>query len=165
MSADRTKVYRMASGNLSRATVGECEYALGPLTGSLGFLTRVIQVQIADRLRANGGLGMSPAVYTTLRLVDANPGIRQVHAARILLIQESNMANLTKDLIERGVIERRGDDTGKRGGLWITDKGREELSKGSLAETVDRSHAAVLSDKEYKELVGLLNRVYRASLL
>lgn len=74
------------------------------------------------------------------------------------------MANLIKDMIERGVIERRGDSTGKRGGLWITDEGKEYLHKAASAETVDRSYAAVLSDKEYKELVTLLNRVYRAGL-
>ncbi|WP_313805575.1 MarR family winged helix-turn-helix transcriptional regulator [Sphingobium sp.] len=148
---------------MAKTLVGDVEYALEPLTKSLGFLTRVVQVQINERVRAAGGLHVSPAVFSTLRLIQANPGIRQVHAARILLIQESNMANLVKDLIAQGLIERR-EEEGKRIGLWITDKGEEEVEHGNQSDELDRSYANALSDKEYQRLLQLLDRAYRAAL-
>lgn len=143
--------------------VGGTEYALGPLTDSLGFLTRVIQLQINDRLRLSGGIGVSLATLCLLELLQANPGIPQAHAARILLIQESNMANLVKELTARGFVERRREE-GARGGLWITEEGEREVARWSWAAGIDRSYASVLSDKEYRQLLQLLNRVYRASL-
>lgn len=143
--------------------IGETEYALGAIADSLGFLTRVIHVQINDRLRATGLLNISPATLSLLRLLQANPGIRQSHAARILMIQESNMANAIKDLIGRGLIERRGEGRA-RSGLWITEQGEHEVAKCSAVDALDRSYAAVLSDAEHRQLLRLLNRVYRAAL-
>lgn len=145
--------------------VGGTEYALGPLADSLGFLTRVTQVQINDRIRASGGLGISPACLATFQLVEANPGIRQVDAARILLIQESNMANLVKDLVSQALLERRGETGSKRGGLWLTGAGRRKLEQAAAqARALDRACAAVLSDKQYRDLLALLNKLYWASL-
>ena len=143
--------------------VGDTEYALASLTSSLGFLTRVIQVQINERIRTAGALQVTPAILSTLRLVQANPGIRQVHAARVLVIQESNMANLIKDLIAQGFVERREDES-KRIGLCITAKGEEELERCASADDLERVYAKVLSDKEYRQLLKLLDRVYRTSL-
>lgn len=147
----------------SKTRIGEVEYDLTPLTKSLGFLTRVVQVQINERIRAGGGLHVSPAVFSVLRLLQANPGIRQVHAARILLIQESNMANLIKDLIAQALVERR-EEEGKRFGLWITADGEAELERCAWADDLDRVYADALSDREYHALRQLLDRVYQAAL-
>lgn len=142
---------------------GKAEYWVDALTRSLGFLTRVIHIQIGDRIRANRSLVASPATLAFLHLVDANPGIRQVHAARILLIHESNMAMLVKNLVAEGLIERR-EGTGKRSGLWIAAKGADMVAQSAAADVISREHAECLSDEEYQQLVALLDRVYRASL-
>lgn len=147
-----------------RAVVGGTEYTLSPLTDSIGFLTRVVQIQINDRIRASGTLGISPAVLSVLRLLEVNPGIRQVDAARILLIQESNMTNLVKDLITQGLIKWRGKNGSKRGGLWVTSGGRRQLEQTAPADAIDRLYADSLSSKEYRQLVTLLRRLYLASL-
>lgn len=132
------------------------------LAGSLGFLTRVVHIQINERIRASGALGVSPATLAMLSLVSDNPGIRQAQASRVLLIHDSNMAILVKRLIQEGSIERRGE--GKRSGLWIAAKGAELLAQAPSADEVNRSHAATLSDKEYQQLVALLRRVYLAGI-
>ena len=146
-----------------RAVLGGKEYALGPLTESLGFLTRAVNVQINERIRASGRLAISPAVFSMLQLLQVNPGIRQVDAARLLVIQESNMANLVKDLVAKGLVERRGE-TPKRVGLWITAAGEQELARSFVDLVGDRIYSSVLSDAEYGQLLQLLNRVYRAAL-
>jgi len=147
----------------AKTKVGDGEYALTNLTNSLGFLTRVIQVQINERIRSAGVLQVTPATYSTLRVLQANPGIRQVHAARILVVQESNMANLIKDLIAQGLVERREDES-KRTGLWITALGEEELERSSSADDLERVYAKALSDKEYRSLLRMLDRIYQAGL-
>lgn len=144
---------------------GGMEVTLDSLTDSLGFLTRVVHVQIVDRVRASHTLSVSPAVLAMLRLVEANPGIRQVQVAKILLIQESNLANLVKHLIAQGLVERRSKTGARRGGLWLTEGGCRLIENAATAEAIDRSYAAVLSDKEYQQLVRLLNRLYRAALV
>lgn len=146
-----------------KTLVGDVEYDLTALTTSLGFLTRVVQVQINERIRTAGALQVTPAIFSTLRLLQANPGIRQVHAARILVIQESNMANLVKELITQGFIERR-EDEGKRIGLWITAKGEEELVRSASADNLERVYANAFTDREYRQLLKLLDRIYRNSL-
>ena len=144
---------------------GEREYALDSLSNSLGFLVRVVQLQIVERVRASGTLGISPGALAALRLIEANPGVRQMHVARLLLIQESNLANLIKKFMAQGLVERRSKSGGKRGGLWITDGCRRLIDEATFAETLDRAYASVLSDAEYAQLVSLLNRLYRAALV
>ena len=139
---------------------GKVTVAIGKLTRSLGFLTRVVHIQINDRLRAQGGLAASPATLAMLTLVHENPGIRQAHAARFLLIHDSNMAMLVKNLVAQGLIERRGS-TGKRSGLWITEKGAELVAGTSPVEGLVRAYAGSLSDQEYRQLIALLERLYR----
>ena len=146
-----------------KAVIGDQEYSLSPLTKSIGFLVRVVQVQLNERLRAGGGLSVTPAIYSALQLIHANPGIRQVHAARILMVQESNMAILVKEMIANGFIERRKGN-GKHIGLWTTEAGLAKLEVGPWAQDLDRQFASVLSDREYKMLLTLLDRVYRAAL-
>lgn len=143
---------------------GGMDLTLDSLTDSLGFLTRVIHIQIVDRVRASHTLTVSPAVLALLRLVQSNPGIRQVQVAKILLIQESNLANLVKQLIAQELVERRSEAGARRGGLWLTDSGHRIIEDTAAAQGIDRAYATVLSDKEYQQVVRLLNRLYRAAL-
>lgn len=147
----------------TRLNQGGTEYVLSPLTDSLGFLTRVVQVQICDCIRAAGEMDISPATLSLLRLVGSNRGILQAHAARILLIQESNMAILVKTVIAMGLIERRSQK-GKRAGLWLTAEGELKVAQWERTAVIDRSYASVLSDAEYRQLIQLLSRVYHAAL-
>ena len=164
MSVDRGRTAKRASAESPKMAVGDREYALAPLVESLGFLARVVHVQITGRCRADDRLTMSLASYSLLHLVDANPGIYQAHAARILLIQEPNMVSLVKALVEKGCIERRGSEGSTRGGFWITETGRKQLKAMSALEAINRAYTSVLSDREHKQLVDLLKRVYCAAL-
>ncbi|HKR17613.1 MAG TPA: MarR family winged helix-turn-helix transcriptional regulator [Rhizorhapis sp.] len=145
------------------ATFGKTEYEIDTLTRSLGFLTRVVHIQINDSVRAQSELPASLATLSMLSLVHANPGIRQVHAARILLIQQPNMAILVKNMVTRGLIKRR-KDTGKRNGLWITAEGEEMMERAQRVDAANRNYADCLSEEEYAQLIMLLNRIYRARL-
>ncbi|MBX2857693.1 MAG: MarR family winged helix-turn-helix transcriptional regulator [Cellvibrionaceae bacterium] len=126
-------------------------------------MTRVVQVQINEHVKASGGLDISLATLSLLRLLQANPGIRQVDVARILMIQESNTASLVKSLVNKGLIEIYRDESTRRG-LRVTKAGEREIEKWSVTSEMDRSFASVLSDKEYRQLLALLDRVYKSRL-
>ena len=145
------------------ALFSEDEFALDDLTSSLGFLTRAAYLQIGDLIRARSALAVSPPTLSTLALIRANPGIRQVQAARILLVRESNMAILVRELVGKGLVERRTAG-GKRSGLWITEEGQKIVAQTGEATAISREYADILTDEEYQQLVALLARAYRARL-
>ena len=143
--------------------LNDVEYHLGGLGGSLGFLTRVVNIQINDYVRTKSDMLASPATLTFLTLVRENPGIRQNQAGRILLVHQPNIAALVKKLTEAGLLASPSKET-KRSGLWITNKGVDLVAKSLSAVDLARECAESLSDKEYRQLVGLLCRVYRSRL-
>lgn len=145
-----------------KPVIGIREYSLSELTDSLGFLTHVIQVQIGERSRTLGGLDVSPAKLSMLKIVSANPGIRQVDVARLMAVQAPNMVGLVKGLIDREWLVRRREDGSL--GLWVTDSGEAEIARWEHLDAIERSHAATLSDAEYGQLLRLLNRIYRSAL-
>ena len=139
------------------------EFILDDLTNSLGFLTRAAYLQIGDLIRDHGSFAVSPPTLSMLALVEANPGIRQMQAARLLLIRESNMVMLVRELVGNGLVERRGVG-GKRSGLWITKEGTAILTQTAQAAGISREYADCLSDAEYQQLIALLARTYRARI-
>ena len=144
--------------------INDRSHVLTPLADSLGFLLRVLQIQLTEQLRTRDVLPISPASSAALQLIAANPGIRQVDAARILVIQRSNFATLVKALVANGFIERRGTDRDKRGGLWITETGLVQLSKLRSVEDSVRGFSDVLSPGAYRQMMDSLVRLYVAGL-
>lgn len=49
---------------------------------------------------------LTPAAHATLATIDRNPGVRQGRIAEELRLQNSNMVNLIKSLVEREFVER-----------------------------------------------------------
>lgn len=143
--------------------LNDAEYQLNGLSESLGFLTRVVNIQINDYVRTKSDTLASPATLAFLTLVAANPGIRQIQAGRLLLVHQPNIAALVKKLTVEGLLSAPSKRT-KRSGLWITDEGANLLAKSAPLVDLTRDCAESLSEEEYRQLVGLLNRVYRSRL-
>lgn len=144
-------------------TLDDAIYQIGNLSRSLGFLTRVVNIQLNDFVRSKADLFPSPATGALLSLVAANPGIRQTQAARILLVKQPNIAALVKKLADAGLLSS-GKSSAKRSGLWITDEGLKLISRSEALPDLTREYADGLSDKEYHQLVALLRRLYRNRL-
>lgn len=141
------------------------DYSVHSLTSSAGFLFRAAYLQIRDLLRTAEQFDVKPAMFELLRVTNENPGIRQAHAARLLLIQESNMARLVRDAFEMGVIGRLDEEGKQRQGLWLSPRGKEILREMmELAEAVEEQYMAVLTHAESSSLGLLLGRVYKAAL-
>jgi DNA-binding MarR family transcriptional regulator len=147
-------------------SLGDEKYDLSPLTDSLGFLTRVVHIQMREFIRSLGTLATSPTVYSMLVLVEANPGIRQVRVAEILSVQESNMATLVKELTAANLIGRDRTASNRRaGGLWLTRQGQRLVAEVRMEfKKIDRDYSTSLSEAEYRQLTALLRRVFQTTL-
>lgn len=147
-------------------SISEIEYTLSSLTSSLGFLLHASYLQLRDLLRLSAEFGLKPSMFELMRITRENPGIRQAHASKILLIQESNMTVLVKELQKLGLIERGGPGEKKRPGLWLTDLGEARFMEiAKIAEGIERQHTGDLTNSEVNKLRSLLSTIYYRGLL
>lgn len=153
-------------GRTDSVSINENEYSLRSLTSSLGFLLHASYLQLRDLLRLSAEFGLKPSMFELMRITRENPGIRQAHASKILLIQESNMTILVKELQKLGFMERGGVGKKKRPGLWLTDLGEARFAEiAKVAEGIEREHTADLTDSEADKLRSLLSTIYYGGLL
>ena len=154
------------SKNEGSVTINGCEYSIESLTSSIGFLFRASYLQIRELLRATDQFNLKPAMFELLRITGENPDIRQAHAARILLIQESNMANLVREAAKQQLIDRIDTNGRRRQGLWLTARGQEVVAEiTKLATAIEQQHTELLASAEDQHLRSLLARIYKAGLL
>ena len=146
--------------------ISGCDYSVNSLTSSAGFLFRAAYLQIRELLRTAERFEVKPAMFELLRITGENPGIRQAHAARLLLIQESNMATLVREAFKVGLIGRLDEEAKRRQGLWLSARGKDMLKEMmALADAVEEQYVTALTPAESGSLRVLLGRVYKAGLV
>nr|WP_225954958.1 MarR family winged helix-turn-helix transcriptional regulator [Kibdelosporangium phytohabitans] len=98
---------------------------------------------------------MTPVQFGVLAQLAATPELLQAELARSVLIRPQSMAAVITQLVDRGLLERRG--TGGRGRpvpIRLTDEGRQLLGQASAA--VRRyNEPATLGLESYE--AGMLN--------
>lgn len=133
-----------------------------PLAGSPSFLVRLAQLRAFDEFHQEfAGLGVTPAGFSVLTLIVANPGVRPGAIAEELRVKPSNVAALVNVLVAVGLVERTPDATELRANLLHpTEAGLR------MWEEMDRSHREAdarfterLSAAERKRLVALLRKL------
>ena len=105
--------------------------------------------------------GITPPRFTALVIVGANPGISQSTLGNVLGIARSGAMALTDWFEARGLLERRRKpEDGRAWGLHLTERG-ERLVAGMKRRVVaeDARHAAMLGERERRELLRLLNKL------
>jgi DNA-binding MarR family transcriptional regulator len=146
-----------------RPTPAEGDGALqSPLADSPGFLIRLAQLRAFDEFHRNfAGLGVTPAGFSVLALVAANPGVRPGTIAEELRVKPSNVAALVNALVAAGLVERRTDEAELRASLLhLTRAGARawrEMERARL-ET-DASFLEPLAPAERRQLVALLRKL------
>lgn len=109
---------------------------------------------------AHGGL--RPGQLGVLAAVERQPGISQTDLSRELDLDKTTIVSLVLLLEKEGWIRRaRAASDRRRHELTITMKGKSKLRK--LQPALDRHEAnlrKLFSQKEYSQLVELLQRIY-----
>lgn len=132
------------------------------ITGTYGYLVRrahersyrVFNSHFAD-------VDLNPAAYATLAVVEQNPGVRQGLIAAKLGFQESNMAALVKELMQRKLLYRvKSKQDGRAYGLALTREAKGFIENmNRRASEVDIENTRGLSAAERKTLIGLLTKI------
>ncbi len=132
----------------------------GPLTQYVGYALRRAQLTVfADVIAALAEVGLRPAQFSVLAVIDANPGVLQSSACAKLGIQKANFVPLLDTLQRRGLLRRVARD-GRANGLHLTDTGRRLLTRArNIVDRHERRVAAWMSPLERKRLIAVLNRI------
>ena len=146
--------------------VGDEQCDVAPLFNSIGFLTRATHLVERDFIRSSAEGGLPYGTYSALAMIGRNPGIRQGLLGKVLQVQQSNMANLTKRLLAKKLVDRRPLGNGRRGiGLWLTASGSEQVETLTpVMRDLDRKFAAALEPHELATLARLLARVLQSHI-
>ncbi|PZO05956.1 MAG: transcriptional regulator protein [Alphaproteobacteria bacterium] len=130
------------------------------LEGLLGYqLRRTSLAMGADLVIRLEPLGLTLITMSILLLVESNPGITQSEIGRRLAIKRANMAPLTAQLSDKGLIDRVRSD-GRSHGLSLTSGGQDLACRAR--EHVRANEARFLSrlrPGEQTVLADLLLRV------
>src|ERR1700683_9277 len=129
--------------------------ALGALDGHVGYFIRRLQVWVfQDFIRSLAAIDISPAQFSVLVVVSANPGLSQAELAATLGIERARLARLLHRLQGRGLIQRlESSDDGRRHALQLTSPGRTLLTR---AKALAARHERRLIEKLGAARYGLL---------
>ena len=99
---------------------------LGGLDALVGYVVRRAQLwMVQDFRRALKGLGITPAQFSVLRVIAANPGISQVRVAEALAIERARLVQMIDSLEAAGHVERTRSVVDRRShALRLTEGGR-----------------------------------------
>ena len=134
---------------------------LGGLDALVGYVVRRAQLwMVQDFRRALKGLGITPAQFSVLRVIAANPGISQVRVAEALAIERARLVQMIDSLEAAGHVERTRSVVDRRShALRLTEGGAAliERTQGPL-EAHERNIVARIGAREKEELQRILAR-------
>ena len=132
----------------------------GDLTHSLGYRIRRAQLWVfKDISRRLAAFDISPAQFSVLSVIDANPGVNQFAIAQHLSIERAGLGRLVDHLERRGLVQRSASAIHRRYYvLYLTDAGTVLLGRmrPAIAEG-EQTLAAKIGTRAYQELQRALS--------
>jgi DNA-binding MarR family transcriptional regulator len=132
---------------------------LGGLDALVGYVVRRAQLwMVQDFRRALKGLGITPAQFSVLRVIAANPGISQVRVAEALAIERARLVQMIDSLEAAGHVERSRSLVDRRShALRLTEAGAALIERTQEPlETHERNIVARIGAREKEELQRIL---------
>jgi DNA-binding MarR family transcriptional regulator len=132
---------------------------LGGLDQFTGYVVRRAQVwMFQDFKRALKDLDITPAQFSVMKIVAANPGIAQARVAEALSIERARLVQMLDRLEAQRLIRRARSSTDRRShALSLTDEGARVLAR--LEDRIaqhERNVVARIGEKGKRELLRLL---------
>jgi len=135
---------------------------LGVLEGFVGFHLRVAQIQVfRDFEQALAEQGVTPASFSVLEVLRANPGATQSRLAHAVHLDRSSVVPLLDKLEQRGLLQRRASTTDRRNNhIVLTATGLELLASATArVREHEKRMTRRMSAAQKKSLIGLLGKV------
>ncbi|NCF09198.1 MAG: MarR family transcriptional regulator [Gammaproteobacteria bacterium] len=135
----------------------------GLLPGLLGYQVRQAQIAIfRDFTSSLAEDGMTPTLFGSLVLIEANPGLKQADLARALQLDRSTVVTVIDTLEKRGLVARqRAIDDRRSNAISLTTAGGHLLAR--LKPRVADHEARLVGDLDADEraiLVSMLARIF-----
>jgi DNA-binding MarR family transcriptional regulator len=114
--------------------------------------------QFAERIAE---VGLHPALFRVLNLVDAAEGRSQQAIGEAIEVPPSRMVGLVDELEQLGLIERRPHPSDRRvRALYLTAKGRKTLERGrEIAKAHERALTKGMPAADRKRLTEYLQKI------
>jgi DNA-binding MarR family transcriptional regulator len=164
MSAKRMKAGRASAGRTKREVVkAPAEHAaleLGPLTRSLGYHLRIVQLAYKKHfLREAASTGFSPQHVGAMYIIAQNPGVTPSQLASALAMDVAQVAVMLNSLELRGWLNREVSEAdGRSRMVSLTPAGTEQFRKlKAAAARVETSFGSALSPQQVEQLIALLS--------
>jgi DNA-binding MarR family transcriptional regulator len=127
----------------------------GLLPGLVGYQVRQAQIAIFRDFTASlAEHDMTPTLFGTLVLVEANPGLKQADLARALQLDRSTVVTVIDTLERRGLVERRrAVDDRRSNAVTLTAEGMRRLA--GLKPRVAEHEARLVRDLDADERAAL----------
>ena len=142
---------------------GAGQIKMGELSELLGYTLKRAQLKVFDDfIRCVEPLRLTPAQFSVLLLIDANPGRNQTEIANTLGILRPNFVALLDELESRDLCVRSRSSNDRRSHiLRLTEKGRAVLSRArKLIETRHEARLReLLGNENCDHLLAMLTRI------
>ena len=127
---------------------------------SLGYRIRRAQLWVfKDVSRRLAAFDISPAQFSVLSVIEANPGVNQLAIAQSLSIERAGLGRLVDHLERRGLVQRSASAINRRYYvLYLTGAGVALLGRlrPAIAES-EKTLAAKIGPRAFKELQRALS--------
>ena len=135
--------------------------AIGLLAKHVGFHLRLAQLAMfKDFEQGLGEIGISPAIYSVLEVLQQNPGLTQSKLASVVRLERSSVVPMLDKLGQRGLVRRMASTTDRRHNhLYLTPAGAELLLQANERALQHEARVcARLTPTEKQTLLKLLHR-------
>lgn len=135
------------------------ELDLGPLTSRMGYALRRAQLVVFEHFAKDfAAVGLRPAQFSALVVIQRNPGRKQSEIAAALGIQRTNFVSMMDELERRGLTFRGKSPADRRAhAISLTEKGEKVLKKAMVAiEIHERRWVDFLGPKDHACLLKTL---------
>jgi len=129
---------------------------------TLAFLLSQVGIHAARQFSERiAEVGLHPALFRVLNLVDAAEGRSQQAIGEAIEVPPSRMVALVDELEQLGLVERRPHATDRRvRALYLTAKGRATLTRGrEIARLHERDLTRGMAAADRKRLTGYLQKI------
>jgi len=133
---------------------------LSDLNDRLGYFARRLQVWIfQDFIRRLSSIDISPAQFSVLVVIGANPGLSQAELGATLAIERARLVRMLHRLEQRSLTQRLPSSAdGRRHALQLTREGQKLLAR---AKTLAAQHEAGVKERLGPERYRLLLETMR----
>lgn len=138
----------------------------GAVSEIIGYRLRRAQVSVFQQFMARfAEFGLTPAEYSVLALVGANPGSKQTQIGEALGIKRANFVTLINAVEQRGLTERRQPAGDRRSNaLFLTEAGEAFIARANMVQAQFEAEMVeqLGGQKARDQLVALLDRLVPA---